>query len=353
MSASRARRIGGRLAAAAVLSGLLLPTVSGLPSQAATAVKKPKTSWALTSTVNFSGSTLPKGCGAYTGKYTAGQSAWSGKDVKLSKGQLKLTLEKRTTSGQPYSSGAIGCWDWAQSYGMFVIKAQVPAGKGIDSYISLSPAKGTSANALTSLELLAPGPDKAYINNGYGTKSEQAQADGTFSGGLHTYAIEWAPEHLRMTVDGKEIFWSTNSFKGSRWISLVTSNGDALTGIPDAATTLPATFQIDSMKIYKYTGLQPPPGTVPATASPTPTPSSSLGAAAAGAGSASPGASAQPTAEAAQSIAPTADHPALAGGVWPWLLGGSLIAICAIGILARPSQRWPRRTPHHPEPPPY
>jgi hypothetical protein len=333
MSASRA---GGRLAVAAVISGMLLTIVSGGFSEAAprtdaalVRVKKPTSSWALRSTVNFSSSTLPTGCGSYANSYPAGDSAWSSKDVTITKGLLKLTLEKRKTSGQPYRSGGVGCWDWSQTYGKFVIKAKVPVGKGIDSYISLSPAKGSSANALTTLDLLAPGPDTAYVSNGYGAKSEQGKATPALGGAFHTYAIEWAPKHLRITVDGTEIFWSTNSYRGSRWISLVTDSGDDLTGVPDATTRLPVTFQIDSMKIYKYTGVAPPPGTPLTTATPTPTPSSS--GAAAGPGTPSSGAQ-------APRLKPVSDNSSqvLAGGLWPWLLGGSLIAAAAIAILSRP-----------------
>jgi beta-glucanase (GH16 family) len=340
MSASRA---GGRLAVAAVISGMLLTAVSGGPSQAApVSTKKPASSWALRSTVNFSGSSLPTGCGPYANAYTAGDSAWSSKDVTISKGLLKLKLEKRKTSGRPYSSGGVGCWDWSQTYGKFVIKAKVPAGKGIDSYISLSPAKGSSANALTTLDLLAPGPDTAYVSNGYGTKSEQGKATQALSGAFHTYTIEWAPKHLRITVDGTEIFWSTNAYKGSRWISLVTDSGDTLTGVPDATTTLPATFQVDSMKIYKYTGVEPPPGTTLTTATATPTPSPSSSVAAAGAGSPS-----SPVAAPRLKAVSDNSSQVLAGGLWPWLLGGSLIAAAAIGLLSRPGRRWPRRA-HHP-----
>jgi beta-glucanase (GH16 family) len=347
MSASRA---GRRLAVAAVLSALLLPALATGPADAATpgksaavrsaqAAKKPKSSWSLRSTVKFSGSTLPTGCGPYTGKYTAGDSAWSSKDVAMSKGLLKLKLEKRKTSGQPYSSGAIGCWDWSQTYGKFEIKAKAPVGKGIDSYITLSPNKVNKVNALTSLELLAPGPDTAYVNNGNGTKSELAQAAGSYGGAYHTYVIEWAPKHLRITVDGTEIFWSTNSYKGSRWISLVTSNGDTLTGVPDAATTLPATFQIDEMKIYKYTGIAPAAGTTADIAvTPTPTPAPSATAA-------NPDASAQARAARLKTVSDS--QPVLAGGVWPWLLGGSLIAACAAGILSQPGRRWSRRVHDH------
>ena len=38
---------------------------------------------------------------------------------------------------------------------------------------------------------------------------------------------------------------------------MVVSNGDALTGVPDATTKLPAEFQIDYMKTATFTGVAP------------------------------------------------------------------------------------------------
>lgn len=353
MSASRARRYGGRLAIAAVLSGLLLPAVTGLGTAAPAgasvgqhaAKSKQPSSWKTVRTEEFSGSELPDGCEPYRDTFKAGKNAWSSKAVSVSDGLLQLKLEKKTTSKQPYTAGAVGCWGWPQRYGRYEIKAKVPLGRGIDSSLTLWPAKSgpDSATSFTGMELLAPGPETAYITNGYGPASEGARVTGTYSGEFHTYVIEWAPKHIRMTVDGKEIYYSNQSFKGSRWLGLVVSNGDALTGVPDAATKLPARLQIDRIKISSYTGVAPKARAV------TPTPSVSTSAPAPG--------SATPTATAAAKVPATTGPaevtaleptsaetgPALAGGVWPWLLGGSLIAVFAIASLNYPNQRRTRR----------
>jgi beta-glucanase (GH16 family) len=361
MSASGARRYAGRFAIIAVLSGLLLPFGSTLQggsldaAQAATgraahgqaangmaAKDKPASSWKTARTEEFSGSSLPSGCGSYTGKYAAGQSAWSAKDAVVSSGLLNLKIEKRTTSGMPYTTGGVGCWGWAQKYGRYEVRAKVPAGKGIDSYLTLWPSKGVDT-AWTGLELLAPGPETAYVTNGYGTKSEGARVTGEFSGAFHTYVIEWAPKSLRMTVDGKEIFYSARSYTGSRWFGMVVSNGDALTGVPDENTKLPASFQIDEVKVSSYTGVPPPAhaDTTPRVAGvPTAVPSTLPPSTA----EKLPAAAATTRVTALQ---PVSDDPALAGGVWPWLLGGSLIAGCAIASLNYPGRRKARQSSTH------
>jgi beta-glucanase (GH16 family) len=362
MAASGARRFGGRLAIGAVLSGLLIPVGIGLslssPATAATSASvpvakaKPKgSSWKIVRTINFTGSALPTGCSAYTSKYSAGANAWTSKEVTVSGGLLKIALEKKKTSGKPYTSGGLACLDWGQKYGRYEVRAKVPAGKGIDSTIALWPVN-SRLGAWTGLELLAPGPDTAYLTNGYSTKFDRTSVPGDYAGKFHDYVIEWSPQQVRMTVDGKQIYYSTHAFKESRWFAIVVSNGDALTGVPDSTTKLPAKLQIDRVKVYSYTGI-PPKAQVIATATPTPT-----GTAAAPTSAASGSGSDQPTsapklpatspteASALQSQATSADtSPVLAGGMWPWLLGGSLIAAAAIASLNYPGWRRSRQDP--------
>jgi beta-glucanase (GH16 family) len=363
MSASRMRRYGGRTAIAAVFSALLLPAaadfasassppITGLSTvRAASAAAgsplltaKKKSSWKTVRTEEFSGSKLPDGCEPYGGKFAAGKSAWAGKNTTVSSGLLQLKLEKKKTSGQPYTSGGMACLGWGQKYGRYEVKAKVPVGAGIDSTIALFPTKNTktSASAWTGVELLAPRPDTAYVTNGYGAKSDSAQVVGEYGGEFHTYVTEWAPKHLRMTVDGKQIYYSTQSFKSARWFAIVVSNGDKLTGVPNAATKLPARLQVDRVKVSSYTGVAPKAGTItPPQGTPTPTPAVTT----------TPPptvANKVPSTTKPASVAPLANTsaetgPALAGGIWPWLLGGSLIAVFAIASLNYPHHRRARR----------
>jgi len=326
----------------AVAAGLIATTalVGGQAAVAAPTVEaaKAKSSWELRSTVNFSGSELPDGCVKYTGKYSAGTSAWSEDNATLSDGKLILKVEKKKTDKQPYTTGGMGCWNWPQTYGKFELRAMVPAGQGINSYITLSPASSTSSNALTSIELLAPDGQTgtAYVSNGYGSTSEQSYSEQTFADKKwHTFTVEWAPKHLLVQLDGTEIYYSDKSFKGSRWLSVATSTGDSLTGDPDKSTKLPKSFQITQMKIWKYTGTAPDPGET-LSSEVTPTPDASVLA------------SAQASAEASASLNSSgsagsagADSSGrrLTGGVWPWLIGGSVMVVSALAILSTPRRR--------------
>jgi hypothetical protein len=343
MSARRAGRGSGRLLVAAAL----VLSLAGAPAAAAQQVSgagaaltaSRKSSWKVERTEEFTGSDLPKGCGPYSGTYAGGKSAWSSKAVDLDKGLLTLSLQKKKTSGQPYTSGGVGCWGWAQKYGRYEIRARIPVGRGIDSNIALWPSKGGDT-AWTGLELLAPGPETAYVTNGNGKASEGARVTGDYSDAFHTYVIEWAPKYIRMLVDDKEIYFSDRSYTRSRWFGLVVSNGDQLTGVPDAKTKLPAEFQLDRVRISSYTGVPPK------ARSQTPVPAR-VGGVPTTVPTTSPPAAAQAPAEATstpiQSLqatsADTDSAPALAGGVWPWLLGGSLIAAGAAATLNHPRLR--------------
>lgn len=289
-------------------------------------------SWKPVRTEEFSGTALPKGCGRYGGPYTGGASYWIAQDAVVSGGLLHLKLERRSAGGRSWTSGGVGCWDWAQTYGKFEIRAKVPSGKGIDSYFTLWPVKGAS---WTGVELLAPGPETAYVTNGHGTATpDTSRVAGRYSDAFHTYLVEWTPKLTRISMDGHVLYTSTLSYPGPRWFGMVVSNGDALTGVPDAATRLPAEFQIDYVRIFSFTGVEPAAVKPPVTPSSVPT---------------TPAAIATPTPSAATKLPPTtsvASEPAaeaanagLAGGVWPWLLGGSLIGGLAVVTLGYPRRR--------------
>ena len=313
------RRAASRLALVVALA-LAVPLLAAGPAGAAGP-------WEQVRDVGFEGKSLPTGCGAYDGPYPGGQSYWRPDDVGVSGGLLRLRLRQRTFGGRPFTSGGLGCWDWAQTYGRYEIRAKPPAGKGIDSYITLWPAKGGDGS-WTGVEVLASGPETAYVTNGYGTGTDRLSRHGLFSDRFHVYVLEWTPTSTKVTVDGTTIFSSPRSFRGKRWFGLVVSNGDRLTGVPDASTKLPAEFQVDYVRVSRWTGSTAAPPLPTAAPTPSPTPAATL--------TASPTPSPSASATAADALQPVASETALAGGVWPWLLGGSVIAVLAIALLGRP-----------------
>jgi beta-glucanase (GH16 family) len=323
-----------RLTRRRIISALLIAPAAGVALATAGPVASvtpadAASSWKTNRSFQFSGSDIPDGCGTYGGPYTGGKSYWQADDVRIAGGMLRLRLRERAKNGFAYTSGGLGCWNWPQTYGRFEIRARVPAGRGINSYFTLSPTKG-GENGWTGIEVLAPGPETAYITNGHGKASESVRVAGRYADRFHTYVIEWAPKLTRVSVDGRVLFSSTNSYKGPRWPSLVVSTGDALTGVPDDATRLPAEFQIDHIKVAAFTGVAPVVRPTPVVSGPSP-----------GATDGTARVLSAPTPTATPSAAATrsgllAEYTSanLTGGVWPWLLGGSLVAGLAVVLLS-------------------
>jgi len=209
--------------------------------------------WTPSWTEEFSGTGMTSGCGSYGGGNDDGANAWSPDQVTVSGDRLHLGLVRRENRGNPLTSGGVGCWGRAQTYGRFEIRARVPRGKGLNSQIVLWPENGGAADR-TGIELLARGTETAYITNGWGAGAERTSVPGRYSDTFHTYVIEWTPQYTRIVQDGKVLFRSERSYTGSRWLGLVVSSGDRRTGLPGPATPLPADFQIDRISVWHCAG---------------------------------------------------------------------------------------------------
>ncbi|HET9656319.1 MAG TPA: family 16 glycosylhydrolase [Kineosporiaceae bacterium] len=207
--------------------------------------------WVAGWNTEFSGSSLPAGCQTYSGTYNEGANAWSPSAVSISEGLLHIRLEHKQTEGRAWTSGGIGCWGKPQTYGRYEIRARIPRGAGIDSYFALWPTQGGEGR-WTGVEMLAPGKETAYITNGWGPAKQGSPVSGSYSDEFHTYVVEWTPEQVRITQDGTQLFASDRAYSGARYLVIVVSNGDKLTGVPNGSTPLPAEFLIDRIRVDRY-----------------------------------------------------------------------------------------------------
>lgn len=235
--------------------------------------------WRLVYSDDFTGGALGGKWGKYGGAYLPAGNAWRPEEVSVSGGLLHLSVERKATDGHPFTSGGVGMWGLAQAYGRYTFRARPPAVKGIDSYITLWPASGNSDADATLVELLAhpavpPGQEAAYLTIGYGAGKAGRTVPGRYADGFHDYAIEWTPAGETISVDGRVLLRSARVTAVKRWIGFVTSNGDTLTGVPDAATPLPAQFQVGTVRVYAYTGETTPSPTPSAPPAPSTPPAS-------------------------------------------------------------------------------
>jgi beta-glucanase (GH16 family) len=301
-----------RLGAAVVLALAVTVLAPATPTSAAAP------GWRLAFSTDFTGGSLPKGCGTYGGPYAGGATFWDEEHVQVAGGLLRIVIEKKSQGGMPYTAGGMGCWDHAQTYGKFEWRARVPVGKGIDSYATLWMARQGDDNNESLIEILGtPGAETMAVTNGYGSGKVGEHIAGRYADGFHTYTIEWLPDRFRVVVDGVAKFSSARVPKVPKWLGFAVSNGDNYAGLPDAATVLPAEFQVDWARVYAYVPNAPPTSSAPSATPP---------------GSSAPTTSGSRPSVAAGPVDPVTGGPS-GTRAWPWLAGGVLVVALAAGGL--------------------
>ncbi|MFL6112405.1 MAG: hypothetical protein ACJ786_13770 [Catenulispora sp.] len=276
-----------------MLFGLALGGVAAQPAAAA------PSGWRLVASDDFAGSQLGSVWGEYGGTYETGANAWSADEVSVSGGTLRVKMEHKSSQGKPYTSGGVGMWGLAQTYGRYEFQAMAPAVPGIDSYITLWPPDADGEPNSMLVELLdkpavSPGVQAAYVTINYGSGKSDQTVPGSYCGGFHDYVIEWTPTYESVSVDGKVLLKSPGATSVKRWIGFVMSNGDTLTGTP-SSSALPAEFDIRHLRVYAYSPGAPagtPTSGHPSSASHSP---STVATASSKPSSSAPGSSAKPT----------------------------------------------------------
>ena len=324
MRFGRAVGLGVTVALALAAATAMAPaTAAPAPSAAQPALGAP--GWRQVFSTDFSGSALPKGCGKYGGPYPGGATFWDADNVRVSDGLLRIVIEERSQGGMPYTAGGMGCFDHAQTYGRFEWRAKVPLGKGIDSYATLWMANESHEGNESLVEILGvPGDETMAVSNGYGSGMVGEHITGHYSDGFHTYAIEWLPDRFRVLVDGVQKYSSTRVPKVPKWLGFAVSNGDNFAGLPDAATVLPAEFQVDWARISAYVPNAPAASGSAGSASPRPV-------AAPASATAAPSGS-RPNLPPPGPVDPVTGRPSGTPG-WAWLAGAALLVALAAGGL--------------------
>ncbi|HEV2654833.1 MAG TPA: glycoside hydrolase family 16 protein [Ktedonobacteraceae bacterium] len=229
------------------------PTATGAVANVSTG----SANWTLIYSDDFTGSQLSSTWGTYNGPHTGGQSYYSPQEVQVQNGLLRIAIERKTTNGLPYTSGGLAAFGLAQTYGKYEVRAMLPLGKGLDPYAILWPK--TAAPNTAQVDIFeSPSPTKSQVlftNHGVDGSSSGLTASGSFAAAFHIFTCEWTPGQLRFLVDGVLQGTVTRSvFTQPMWFGLAISSGDALTGLPDSATVLPTSMQVDWVHIYKYNG---------------------------------------------------------------------------------------------------
>ena len=260
------------------------PTISSVPA-----------GWKLVWADNFSGTRLDRTVWNVENNSTFGDGNKElaclmdrPENVRVSGGLLTITARKEVTpiecnrhdrrfpAGRSYTSGMLTTKSRLSfQYGLFEIRARAPTtqgtSKGLWPAYWMLPAAG-GPGELDVLELIGTGAHDAPSANRVsqtihchcqGTHPEQANSyplpAGTFADGFHTYAVAWAPGSIKWYVDGTLTYsrtirttsWIDTAFGSEFYLLLNMAVGGSWPGSPDAATTFPARYQVDYVRVYK------------------------------------------------------------------------------------------------------
>jgi beta-glucanase (GH16 family) len=204
-------------------------------------------------------------------------------EVYLKNGCLRLRSRRRDFGSQHYTSGRVDTsGKFAPVYGLFEIRAKLPAGRGLwpahwlypqnrnwpmerlmaqtvtNGFESLIPEERPWYSEIDIMEFLG------HTNVVYGTlhyhtfSGQKKSSSGNWRGEtdftkeFHVYAVEWRPEVMRWLVDGHLIHSTTNGIPHTpHYLILNTAVGGKWPGNPDDTTVFPQFHDIDYVRVYQ------------------------------------------------------------------------------------------------------
>lgn len=163
---------------------------------------------------------------------------------------------------------------FAQAYGRFEARVQMPAGKGLwPAFWMLGDDIGQvgwpACGEIDVMETI--GSDIATNHGslhapGYDATGSTSLPTGTFADAFHTFATEWEPGAVRFYVDGQlyETRGASSVPDGGTWefdhpffLVLNVAVGGTWPGDPDSTTVFPQTMKVDWVRVYSKNAADP------------------------------------------------------------------------------------------------
>jgi beta-glucanase (GH16 family) len=208
-------------------------------------------------------------------------------NVSVSGGVLHLIARREATpltcgaadtrfpGGRQYSSAHLstrGKADW--TYGRFEMRATLPTAagttKGLWPAFWLRPSAGGTGelDVMEAIGTDGTGTEHARVHHTIwydysGTHRHQPISvtvpNGLPSDGFHVYAAEWEPGEIRWYIDGQLTYtrttattpWLNQAFNKPFYLRLNLAIGGNWPGTPTSATQLPASYDVDYVRVYQ------------------------------------------------------------------------------------------------------
>jgi beta-glucanase (GH16 family) len=208
-------------------------------------------------------------CTVQGSNYNNEDQAYTSDQVTISNGELLLTAEKKTWTGdsgradQPgqvtrsYVSGELNTrQSWR--YGRLDVRAKVPlTNQGILSAIWLVPFDESWPPEIDIVEVLGHDPSIAYFTSHYGSETDHKMNSGqkenlSLAGDFHTYSVIWTKDSIAWLIDDNEYYKITSNIPDIPMILRFSLPvGPEWEGDPDESSVFPQSFSIDWVKIYQ------------------------------------------------------------------------------------------------------
>jgi beta-glucanase (GH16 family) len=217
-------------------------------------------------------------------------------------GILKLTAEhvatpvicgnhdSRFPSGRSYTSAFVQTLGKASfKYGKIELRAKLPIADGssqglwpafwlrpVDSSVGeldVFEAVGSGQGQVDSSPTVSETIHYDYVHTYPQEHSLYTLSTGDFASQYHVFAVIWTPTSITWTIDGHAVYvrdtkttsWLAKTFSRQYYLRLNVAVGGNGVGAPTAATTLPASLDVDWVRVYQLHGSSTGP-------TPTPTP---------------------------------------------------------------------------------
>ncbi|TDH63601.1 glycosyl hydrolase family protein [Dankookia rubra] len=185
----------------------------------------------------------------------------------ISQGILDITAAPGSNPlGLAYTSGLLTtARSFAQQYGYFEVRAQLPAGQGFWPAFWLLPADGGWPPEIDIFEMLGKDPTTAYFSlhtttGPTTTKSMSLLPD--LSKGFHTFGLDWQADRIRWYVDGNEVAEAATpaDMQKPMYMLLNLAVGDAGSWPGKYDPSLPTGHMlVDYVRVWQAGTIAPPP----------------------------------------------------------------------------------------------
>lgn len=161
--------------------------------------------------------------------------------------------------GRKYTSGIITSrFSFYQRYGLFEIRARLPAGRGFWPAFWLLPVDGSWPPEIDVFEVLGRETTKLYASthsqaSGEHTATSIVMPVPDVSENFHNFAVDWQKDFIRWYFDGVEIgrvATPADMHKPMFLLANLGMGGD-WAGLPDRSTRFPGIFAIDWIRAYQ------------------------------------------------------------------------------------------------------